>query len=278
MNNLSRYTILVALHLGCPGFRKPDRNAGRKLAADMDTSEDAWAVSKILFPHDPLKALRQFDRKFRDWFNLATAPFTEGMRITRITYLETLQQGFRERRQERDGLVQAFAEPGAYMGHIQQAKAARNGDFSPSDYPDPEDLDFTCKLVPLPTPDAGHLVLDVAAEVQADLRAGVKEQLEAARREARLADYAKLAGPLIKLAGRVRAFPTLWAEMREINAILQANNVTGDPHLEALRAATEQLMATHNPQVCDESKDAAAAANLAARDILKRMQSLLPAP
>lgn len=277
--SLQKYTIMVALHLACPGLRRPDKNARKELAAAKDTDEKAWSVSKLLFPHDPLKPLRQFDDAMREkWFNVNTALFMEGMRIIRIAKLEELQEEFRSRREERQALVDAFAKPENYEHHIELAEAALNGEFCRAHYKDPSQLDFTCELQVVPVPDGKqtHLLCDVTDEMLADLEANTEHTIHRCVAQAQHETIAKLAEPLIKLTTRVKMFPQLWDEMRTISRAVEACNITGDPEVDALRQAMLNLTITHHPESCLKDEVARASAQAEAKEILTRMSTLLP--
>lgn len=278
MSKLQQYTIMVALHLACPGLRRPDKDARRELADSKGTEEKAWSVSKLLFPHDPLKPLRQFDDKMREqWFNLNTALFLEGMRITRITKLDELQAEFRDRRDERRQLVEAFTNPEAYERHKDLARQALNGEYDEANYPHPSKCDFTCELQVLPVPDKKqtHLLCEVTNEMLSDIEANTEHVLNRCVEQARNETLTKIMEPLVKLTSRVKMFPQLWDEMRQVSRAVDSCNITGDPAIDELRQAMLHLTVTHHPDACLKDDHARSSAQAEAKSILSRMQSLL---
>ena len=272
-NSLQTHTILVGLKLSAPGMRRPDRAARHELAANKETSEDAWSVSKLLFPHDPLKPLRQFDQDFRRWFNQQTAPFGDLMRIIRIEALDTLQTAYRERAEKRSALVREFL--GHYVEHIERAKRALNGEFDASQYPDPARLNFDHELEVLPVPSRDNLLVEVEQEVLAELREQTEQSIRNAVDQARLDTLRKMAEPLAKLTKRVKAFPQLWAELRETAQAALNCNVEGDPAIDALAAAIKEISLNYDPAHMKPDGDQAAAARGDAKAILSRMAKLL---
>lgn len=225
-----------------------------------DAEAGRW-VSR-LWPKDAIDPVRSHDARTRRFHRENTLPWLDNSkRILPSARFETYMATMRERRPERQQLVDAFIR--RYDHWIDEARRMRGDAFSPADYPDRDTAraaySFSVQAEPVPHRDDFRIRLG-GADLH-EVHAGLEERLQEAARVARNELVGRICQPLVKLVERLSDADatfkdSLLTNVRAVAETIPDFNISDDPDVERLRQRIVSELGRIDPDSLRESKSA----------------------
>jgi hypothetical protein len=254
--------VLVSLNIGTWANNKIDRRVSEEVAEQKKLSNKNMArVWKTLLPPDEvMDAISSIEGRARKFHIANTFPWvTDGTRLlptkNYMAYMEFMRRAKIEFEQAVEAFVTKFAELQV------MAETALNSIYNPTDYPTAERLKskYYFETVVTQVPEGSTFQADVESEEATRIREDIEKQVEKSFRNANQALWDQLYGTINKVQERLSnpkgVKESSLQSLREMLALLDRMNVTGDARLEALRKQAEERITGMSAKSLNKDSD-----------------------
>ena len=279
--SLVNRAMLVQLSVTKPKMTEKDKSTTSEVAVRKHASEASVSVVKKLYPKHLLAPIVEVESSARRYIESVTQPWGRGLAMLPIAmFMEP--HNFSKRigvfKMQFDQAVTVFLNN--YSNVLTQAAVDQGDMFDVDAYPDLSQLkaEFTFDVSYPSLSQEGGLVLDLEAEVLAELEATIAKQ-QTARMAAGQRDlYERLGAAVKRIAvqcsnDKVKIYDSLTGNLSDLLQVLPLLNLSGDEAFASLCSEARQLVIAPEairtvPQV---REDTAKVAN----DILAKMKAFI---
>jgi hypothetical protein len=256
---LARKAVLVSVNISQWTARKLDKRVTDEVNREHGAAANAGRYNKLLVEAERLAKITSLVSAARALHYGMTRPWAdEGPRILPNALFVKFSDEFRKMKREFEQAADEFAA--GYPSFIEERKAALNGLFNESDYPDVSDIrsKFKLEMTILPFPDADDFRSNLDEDTVADIKAEIAET------SSRVIDDAMrhTAKQIIDLVGhmgtKLKEYKTngdgkrkfflnsLVDNVRDLAELLPAFNLTEDPKLTQIIARIQKELCTED--------------------------------
>lgn len=201
------------------------------------SASNAGRYNKQLIDKSYLATIDELGNKIRKHHYTYTLPWTDkGARLLPSKLFMEYRQGLADLRDKRVRAIGDFLN--VYPSLVQAARTRLNTMFQPGDYPPVESLrrSFDVELEITPVPDAGDFRVDVANEIQVEIRQQIQDSMRArqdkAVKEAWLRVHEAVKRVYDQCANpKGRIHDSLMDNIKELAGVINGLNITEDPQL-----------------------------------------------
>jgi hypothetical protein len=201
------------------------------------SAKEAGRYNKQLIDKAHLQDVDESGAQIRQYHYKHTLPWTDkGARLLPSKLFFEYRDGLSKLKDQRRQSVQEFLT--RYPDLVAQARTRLNTMFEPADYPTVGTLRtaFDVEIEIMPMPDAGDFRVDLAHEVQDEVRAQILDSLRERQNRAMRDCWQRVrevVGNVAKQCGnpKGRVYDSLMDNVRDLSNVLDGLNVTEDPRL-----------------------------------------------
>jgi hypothetical protein len=232
-------TMLASLSISQWTARKQDK----KVTAEVESQHGAHNsgnFNKALVNKGLLEPISKIVGRARDAHYHSTLPWSDnGQRILPSKLFMSYCTTIRALKAEFDTAVSTMVQQ--YPAEVQAARNRLGSMYDPGDYPDPSDIrhKFSLGMEFMPMPDAEDFRVDVAKEVQEELKANLTHAVVLRQAKAMESCYARLRDVVSKFEERMVRPDAIFKDSLITNikdecTIMDGLNISNDPELTAL--------------------------------------------
>lgn len=278
---LDERAMLVRLSIGFWEGRKKDKTKTDEVVKDERALPDAgtwWTRLISVADTNPINTASAQARAAHARFTLPW--YDDGVRVLPAAMFLQYTAEMRKYETAFRASVDTFLN--AYPRLVENAATRLGGLFNPAHYPTPKTLaekfSWVIRFTPLPNENDFRVNLDKATTEQ--IKKGIAEEGAKAMETAMGDLWERLHGAVARIADRLGDpegifRDTLIKNVVEICEILPRMNVTGNPELEAARAAVMAKLAKQEPETLRVNKAVRADAAKDAAAILAKMEAFM---
>lgn len=222
----------------------------RTVSAEVERShaaKNAGRYNKQLIDKEHLAEIDELANQLRKLHYNYTLPWTDkGARLLPSKLFMDYREGVTKLKQQRKIAVDKFI--GEYPNLVTQARQRLNTMFDPKDYPPIDVLrnSFDVELEITPVPDVGDFRVDIAKEVQDEVRQQLEANLKTRQEKAvkdcwqRVHEVAKRVYDVCSMP-KPRIYDSMMDNVDDLAVVIQGLNITNDPQLDAITADLRTL-------------------------------------
>ncbi len=211
------------------------------------SASNAGRYNKQLIDKSYLATIDELGNKIRKHHYTYTLPWTDkGARLLPSKLFMEYRQGLADLRTKRDKAVGDFLN--VYPSLVQAARTRLNTLFQPEDYPPIESLrkSFGVELDITPVPDAGDFRVDIASEIQEEIRQQMQTSMQARQEKAVKETWLRVHEVVKRVYDQCsnskgRIHDSLMDNVKELAGVIHGLNITNDPQLNAMSADLNDL-------------------------------------
>lgn len=213
----------------------------------VHAAKDAGRYNKQLIDKGYLATIDDLGNKIRKYHYNYTLPWTDkGARLLPSKLFMEYRQGLADLRNKRDKAVNDFLL--LYPSLVTAARTRLNTMFQPEDYPPVESLrkSFGVELEIMPVPDAGDFRVDVANEIQVEIRQQIQDSMRARQDKAVKEAWTRVHEVVKRVYDQCsnpkgRIHDSLMDNVKELASVIHGLNITDDPALAQMSAELTNL-------------------------------------
>ena len=253
ITSLASAGVIIGVKQTVTTFKKAAPEVGDKASRDVGATRRLYTSQKELFNDPTLKELLNHRQAIYNWLKLRLYPWADGQWYCPIAMLSAIQGEFNALKQQRETLKQAWGS--VYDSAISNAIMESNSTFTRADFMSKDamlarfTLDMTIEEVPV-----GDFRNAIAADIAQDLFTDLSRQHEQRmnamlnKQCAQLLEVMESISHCCELVHTTDKDGTLKVKRRklydstvnkalEFVRLFETFNLSGNPHLEAARAA-----------------------------------------
>ena len=253
ITSLASAGVIIGVKQTVTTFKKAAPEVGDKASRDVGAKRRLYTSQKELFSHPTLKELLNHRQAIYNWLKLRLYPWADGQWYCPVGMLGAIQQEFALLKQERETLKQAWAN--VYDEAVGNAILESNSTFTRNDYPSRAamlgrfTLDMTIEEVPVGD-FRNAIAQDIAQDLFTDLSRQHQQRMDAMvnKQCAQLLEVMESISHCCELVHttdkdggikvkRRKLYDSTLNKALEFVRLFETFNVSGNPHLEAARAA-----------------------------------------
>lgn len=254
MNTLSNCAVLVNLAIPTAAMTRTHREVTRDVLTEKHAKANAGRFVKNLLPSRRAAAVQAVLNELRTWHYVRTTVWDDcGARLLAArAYLEYLEQFGQRKRAIADAVRSHLVDPWDDM--IAEARSEQGDLFDMGMMPGPNEIQarIVPRLIVLPVPQSGHLMVDLPAELLAEAREQLDQDVNN-RLDASLKDvWGRVHDVLERVVDRLGSPDAIFRDSlienaRELVDLLPSLNVTGDKRLVDVTALLREKIACQEP-------------------------------
>ena len=249
--DLSSRAMLAKLKISIWGGHASDKEAGARIIAENNASDDAGRFSKLLVPKTFLKPIRAVETAARNLHGELTAPWqNDGARILPSGLFMTYR---REMKKFEDEFDREFKDVLAGYEQAKDDRQAQLGDlFNEEDYPSLAELagKFGFELQISNLPDHRDFRVDLGEEAIAEIKRGMEKQVQDTYQTASIDVQRRLVKVMTDMADKLRTFDpkanrlhdTVIGNVRDLIQIMPELNIGDDPRINELIEKADEVI------------------------------------
>lgn len=281
---LSRKAVLVSVNISSWTARKLDKKVTDETNHKYHATKDAGRYNKLLIAAQHLADIVGAASKARHMHYKMTQPWVdEGPRILANALYAKFTDEFRVLKREFNEAADRFAAD--YPSFVEERRRELNGLFNAADYPAPQDIrsKFKFDLTILPFPDATDFRSDLDDDTVEEIRQQLEETSRAAVGKAMQDAAQRIIDTVGRMAEKLREYKTtegkcfrdsLVENVRELNDLLPAFNLTGDKKLTAITNRIAKELCVEEAATLREDDNIRAGVQKSADDIVAAVSAL----
>jgi hypothetical protein len=242
---LARKAVLVSVNISQWTARKLDKRVTDEVNREHGAAANAGRYNKLLIEAERLAKITSLVSAARALHYGMTRPWAdEGPRILPNALFVKFSDEFRKMKREFEQAANEFAA--GYPSFIEERKAALNGLYNESDYPDVSEIrsKFKLEMTILPFPDADDFRSNLDEDTVADIKAEIAETSSRVVDDAMRHTAKQIISMVGHMSEKLKEYKTgdvggkrkfflnsLVDNVRDLAELLPAFNLTDDPKL-----------------------------------------------
>lgn len=288
ITSLASAGVIIGVKQTVTTFKKAAPEVGAKASREVGALRNLYTSQKELFNHPTLKELLNHRQAIYNWLKLRLYPWADGQWYCPVGMLGAIQQEFALLKQERNSLKEAWAA--VYDEAVSNAIMESNSTFKRSDFPTKEQmlgrftLDMTIEEVPVGD-FRNAIAQDIAQDLFTDLSRQHQQRMDGMVRKqcAQLLEVMESISHCCELVHttdkdgnlkvkRRKLYDSTLNKALEFVRLFETFNVSGNPHLEAARAALAKAFDGVNTAALKESDTLRTVVKEQVDDIIKQFK------
>lgn len=253
ITSLASAGVIVGIKQTVTTFKKAAPEVGAKASRDVGALRNLYTSQKTLFDDPTLKELLNHRQTLYNWMKERLYPWSDRKFYCPVGMLAIIKQEFNAHYADREALKQAWAT--VYDGAVSNAIMESNSTFTRADFPTKEQmlsrftLEMTIEEVPIGD-FRNAIAQDIAQDLFTDLSRQHAQRMDAMLNKqcAQLLEVMESISRCCELVQttdkngnvkfkRRKLYDTTINKALEFVRLFESFNVSGNPHLEAARAA-----------------------------------------